>query len=330
MHYEQKEVTHMIRNVSRAVAGVAAAALAMSLGISTAYAVDATAVIKAKSGSQVLGMTPGVITVTTSHPGKVDFFADGVAIKDCAAVATTTVSPYTATCTWTATTAGDHPLTAKFTPTDTTIAPVTSAAVAGSVGTPINQGAPYDKIGLYVDTVNASGSPAKTLAASLQTNSCVIMSQFARGMGIVFRVYVNDYSRGGIAVTNNEAKVSVVVKGWDTPVALSYSNHGGSAFWAGLLSTGEPGSGKYSTLGVIDYNVEVSMVERPAVTKQVTETKYVAVKKNGKLVKLNGKVVYEPKKVTTTVVVTPAVMTGEKYVYTPSRWPSSSLLTLNA
>ena len=324
----------MIRTVSRAVAGVAAAALAMSLGIASASAADATIVIKAKSGSQVLGFTPGVITVTTSVPGKVDFFADGVAISGCAAVATNTdKAPYTAVCTWAATKAGEIPLTAKLTPTDATIAAVTSAPVAGSVGTPINAGGqpfPYEHVGLYVDTVNGSGTPAKTLAASLQGNSCVIMSQFARGMGIVFRVYVNDYARGGAPITSNEAKVSVVIKGWDTPVVLSYGNHSGAAFWAGQLVTGEPGSGKYSTLGVVDYSIEVSMIEKPAVTKKVTETQYVAVKKNGKVVKLNGKVVYEPKKVTKTVVVSPAVMTGEKYVYTPSRWPSTSLLTLNA
>lgn len=321
----------MIRPVSRLIAGVMAAAVAMSLGIASASAADATIVIKAKSGSQVLGMTPGVITVTTSVPGKVDFFAEGSAISGCAAVATNTdKAPYTATCTWTATKAGNIPLTASLTPTDAAIAKVTSAAVDGSVGTPINQGAPYDKIGLYADTVNASGSPAKTLAASLQANSCVIMSQFGRGMGIVFRVYVNDYSRGGLPVTSNEAKVSVTIKGWDTPVVLSYGNHSGAAFWAGMLATGEPGSGKYSTLGVIDYNVEVSMIEKPAVTKQVTETKYVAVKQSGKVVKVDGKVVYAPVKVTKTVVVTPAVMSGEKYVYTPSRWPSTSLLTLNA
>ena len=264
----------------------------------------------------------------------VDFFADGVAISGCAAVATNTdKAPYTAVCTWTATKAGEVPLTAKLTPTDATIAAVTSAPVAGSVGTPINAGGqpfPYEHVGLYVDTVNGSGTPAKTLAASLQGNSCVIMSQFARGMGIVFRVYVNDYARGGAPITSNEAKVSVVIKGWDTPVVLSYGNHSGAAFWAGQLVTGEPGSGKYSTLGVVDYSIEVSMIEKPAVTKKVTETQYVAVKKNGKVVKLNGKVVYEPKKVTKTVVVSPAVMTGEKYVYTPSRWPSTSLLTLNA
>lgn len=324
----------MIRTVSRTVVGVAAAALMMSVGITSAAAADATIVIKAKSGSQVLGFTPGVITVTTSVPGKVDFFADGVAIAGCAAVATNAdKAPYTATCAWTASKAGEFPLTAKLTPTDTAIAAVTSAAVAGSVGTPINAGGqpfPYEHVGLYVDTVNGSGSPAKTLAASLQGNSCVIMSQFARGMGIVFRVYVNDYARGGAAVTSNEATVKVTIKGWDTPVTLGYGNHGGAAFWAGQLVTGEPGSGKYSTLGVVDYSVEVSMIEKPAVTKKVTEMQYVAVKKNGKAVKVNGKPVFTAKSVTKTIVVTPAVMTGEKYVYTPSRWPSTSLLTLNA
>lgn len=324
----------MIRTVSRAIVGVAAAALAMSLGIASASAADATIVIKAKSGSQVLGFAPGVITVTTSVPGKVDFMADGAVISGCAAVATNTdKAPYTALCSWTATKAGEIPLTAKLTPNDAAVAAVTSAALAGSVGTPINapgQGFPYEKIGLYVDTVNGSGSPAKTLAASLQGNSCVIMSQFARGMGIVFRVYVNDYSRGGAAVTSNEAKVSVTVKGWDTPTVLSYGNHSGAAFWAGQLVTGEPNSGKYSALGVVDYSVEVTMIDKPAVTKKVTSTTYVAKKKNGKVVKIDGKVVYEAKQVTQTVVVTPAVMTGEKYVYTPSRWPSTSLLMLNA
>lgn len=321
----------MIRTVSRAVAGVAAVAMAMSLGIASAAAADATLTFGRNPGSQVFGpeFAAGVITVTASVPGKVAFTADGASITDCTAVATTSAAPFTASCQWKSGKAGAIPLTATLTPTDTTIAAVTAKGT-GSVGTPINQGGPYDKIGLYVDTVNASGSPAKTLAASLQANSCVIMSQFGRGMGIVFRVYVNDYQRGGIPVTNNEAKVSVVVKGWDTPVTLAYGNHSGAAFWAGVLNTGEPGSGKYSTLGVVDYTVEVSMIEKPAVTKKVTETKYVALKKNGKVVKVSGKTVFVPTKVTKDVVVTPAVMTGEKYVYTPSRWPSTSLLTLNA
>lgn len=321
----------MIRTVSRAAAGVAAVAMAMSLGIASAAAADATLTFGRNPGSQVFGpeFAAGVISVTASVPGKVAFSADGAVIAGCESVATAAAAPYTATCQWKSTKAGNVPLSATLTPTDTTIAAKTVTGT-GSVGTPINQGGPYDKIGLYVDTVNASGSPAKTLAASLQSNSCVIMSQFGRGMGIVFRVYVNDYQRNGIPVTNNEAKVSVVVKGWDTPVTLSYGNHSGAAFWAGVLNTGEPGSGKYSTLGVIDYTVEVAMVEKPAVTKKVTQTKYVAVKKNGKVVKVNGKTVYEAKKVTSNVVVTPAVMTGEKYVYTPSRWPSTSLLTLNS
>lgn len=322
----------MKRTISRIAVGVAATAIAMAAGVSSAAAVDATLTFGRNPGSQVLGFSPGVITVTASVPGKVAFTADGAAISGCDAVATAEKAPYTASCTWTGTKAGNIALTATLTPTDSTIAAVTVKGT-GSVGTPINQAGqqfPYERIGLYVDTVNGSGAPAKTLAASLQGNSCVMLSQFSRGMGIVFRVYVNDYSRGGAPVTSNEAKVSVTVKGWDTPTVLSYGNHSGAAFWAGQMLTGEPGSGKYSTLGVVDFNVEVSMIEKPAVTKQVTETRYVQVKSNGKVVKVDGKVMYEPKKVTKTVVVTPAVMTGEKYVYTPSRWPSTSLLTLNA
>ena len=325
----------MKRSISRMAVGVVATAIAMTAGVSTAHAADATLTFGRNPGSQVLGFSPGVITVTASVPGKVAFTADGAAISGCDAVATAEKAPYTASCTWTGTKAGNAALTATLTPTDSTIAAVTVKGT-GSVGTPINQAGqqfPYERIGLYVDTVNGSGAAgvqAKTLAASLQGNSCVMLSQFGRGMGIVFRVYVNDYARGGAPVTSNEAKVSVTIKGWDTPTVLSYGNHSGAAFWAGQLLTGEPGSGKYSTLGVVDYNVEVSMIEKPAVTKKVTETKYVQVKSNGKVVKVNGKVMYEPRKVTKTVVVTPAVMTGEKYVYPPSRWPSTSLLTLNA
>lgn len=325
----------MKRSISRIAVGVAATAIAMSAGISTASAADATLTFGRNPGSQVLGFAPGVITVTASVPGKVAFTADGAAISGCDAVATAEKAPYTASCTWTGTKAGNVALTATLTPTDSTIAAVTAKGT-GSVGTPINQAGqqfPYERIGLYVDTVNGSGAvgvAAKTLAASLQGNSCVMLSQFARGMGIVFRVYVNDYSRGGAPVTSNEAKVQVTIKGWETPVVLSYGNHSGAAFWAGQLLTGEPGSGKYSTVGVVDYNVEVSMIEKPAVTKKVVQTVYVPVKSNGKAMKVNGKVVYEPKRVTKTQVVTPAVMTGEKYVYTPSRWPSTSLLTLNA
>lgn len=325
----------MKRFISRIAVGTAATALAMAAGISSAAAVDATLTFGRNPGSQVLGFSPGVITVTASVPGKVAFTVDGATVSGCDAVATTDKAPYTASCTWTGTKAGNAALTATLTPTDTTIAAVTVKGT-GSVGTPINQAGqqfPYERIGLYVDTVNGSGAPgvqAKTLAASLQGNSCVMLSQFSRGMGIVFRVYVNDYSRGGAPVTSNEAKVQVTIKGWDTPVVLSYGNHGGAAFWAGQLLTGEPGSGKYSTVGVVDYNIEVSMIEKPAVTKKVMQTVYVPVKSNGKTVKVNGKTVFEPKKVAKTIVITPAVMTGEKYVYTPSRWPSTSLLTLNA
>lgn len=321
----------MFRIKSRGLAVVATVAISLTLGIPAAHAADPTLTFGRNPGSQVFGLAPGVIAVTASVPGKVAFTADGVAISGCDAVATTESAPFTASCTWTAAKAGNVPITAKLTPTDSTLTAITASGTA-SVGTPINQPGQnfkYERLGLYVDTVNASGSPAKTLAASLQSNSCVQMSQFARGMGIVFRVYVNDYQQNGIPLTNNDAKVSITIKGWDTPTVLSYGNHSGSAFWAAALTTGEPGSGKYNALGTIDYSVEVTLIEKPEVTKKVVETTYVAMKKNGKTVKVDGKVVYQPQKVTKTVVVTPAVM-GEKFVYSPSRWATTSLLTLNA
>jgi hypothetical protein len=319
----------MNRKLTRFAVSVASLGLVAAIGIAPAHAADPTLTFNARTGTNaVLNLIPGVITVTASVPGKVAFFAKGVAIKDCEAISTAAAAPYTATCTWVPTIPGPTDLTAQLTPTDTSLAKVTTRPLAVSVGTPINQGEGYQPVSVYVDTVNGPGT-VTSLAPFLNNASCVIMSQFVRGMTIVFRVYANDHMRDGIPLTSENAKVEVVVPGVANPIALSYGNHSGAAFWAGTLATGEPGSGRYSTLGTINYSINVTLLEKKAVTKTVNAVKYVKVLKNGKPQKVDGKFVYKAVTYKQVQILEPEVK-GLTYVYSPSRWPTSSLLTLNA
>lgn len=335
----------MNRKLRQLTIGVASAAMVASMGITPSQAADdPTLTFAARTGRlAVLNLNPGPIAVTASVPGKVAFFAKPKAasaatvIKGCEAKDTTTTSPFTATCNWEPGVDGEHTLTAELTPTDAALAKAQAKAITVWVGTPINQGEGYTPVSVYVDTV--TGTPvagqASSLAPYVNNGSCVMVSQFVRGMTIVFRVYANDHTRGGIPLTQNDAKVEIVVAGLATPIALSYANHSGdtgpiaTAFWAGSMATGEPGSGRFSTLGTISYQVRVTLIEVPEVTRQVKAIKYVKVKKNGKFVKVNGKFIFAPVTYTKTEVVTPAVQ-GKTYVYDPGRWPTSSLLTLNA
>lgn len=323
---------------TRITVGIASFGLALSMGIAPAHAADPTLTFNARTaGNAVLNMDPGTIAVTASVPGKVAFYAQpkGAAatavIVGCEAKDTAATAPYTATCTWVPKVAGEHTLTAELTPTDTALAKVAAKPLTAYVGTPINEGEGYTPVSVYVDTITGTAVPNQvgSLAPFLNNASCVLMSQFVRGMTIVFRVYANDHMRDGIPLTRDEATVEILVAGVEKPIALSYGNHSGAAFWAGTLATGEDGSGKYSTLGTIKYKVRVTLIEVPEVTRQVDAVKYVKVKKNGKFVKVDGKYVYRTVTYKKTEIVTPAVK-GTSYVYDPSRWPSSSLLTLNA
>jgi uncharacterized repeat protein (TIGR02543 family) len=77
----------------------------------------------ANSAVQV-GIT-NTITATTSTAGSVSFQTDQGVIPDCSAVATTTVSPFTATCPWTPT-SSYFTLNATLTPTNSELATTTS------------------------------------------------------------------------------------------------------------------------------------------------------------------------------------------------------------
>ena len=91
--------------------------------------------------------------------------------------------------------------------------------------------------------------------------------------------------------SNNTSKAFIEVAGVKDPIALSYGNHSGVAFWTGILKTGA--APLYSTLGVI--NFKVTLVAKDATSIKVLATKLV-VKKNAdgsRVLGTNGKSVYE-------------------------------------
>lgn len=339
----------MTRFAARALAGAATAAVASAMLMSPASAATATLTVKVVTKPIVSSVTgasilQGTISATASVAGTVAFTtaatatAEATVIKGCEAVATTTASPFVAMCSsWTGVAPGAIYVGATLTPTDTTIAKVTATPLASLVSKPINETGEKD-LSLYVDTVNGSSTKVNLSdvnAGGVQYvtgGGCVVMNQFMQGQQIVWRIYVNNYANGGAPLTGQDATMNIKIAGWDTPVALSYGDHSGTSFWAGALNTGTAGSGKFSALGSINYTINITMLEKPAVTKDVTTTKYVKVvdPKTKKAVKVNGAFVWKPVKVKSTVVVTPAVV-GRTIAMTPASWAAAaSVLTLSA
>ncbi len=337
----------MNRIATRVLAGTAAVAVISALGITAASAATATITVKASTSPVVLAdgssAVDGALSATASVAGTVSFTAGGAVIKGCEALtATASGTSFVAICTpWKPAASGPIDVTATLTPTDTTIAKVTSAVVTVPVGKPINNVVANEPISIYADTVNGTGPQAfiSTATAGPTYNAatgCVLLSQFVQGQLIVFRVYATDFSRGGAPVTGNDATMNIKVAGWDTPVAMTYGNHSGTAFWAGALATGPAGSGKYSTVGTISYKINMTMIDKPAVTKDVvkTVTKFVKVinKKTKKAIKVNGAYVWKPVNATvkSTEIVTPAVM-GRSISFDPAVWAAAaSNVTLSA
>ena len=253
-------------------------------------------------GSAVFGLDPAFITATSSAAGAVKFTAVGAVIKSCEAVATTTVAPFVAKCTWLPAASGPTALGATLTPTDTaTYSVVDAAPFTVKVGVPV-QGV-ISPMYLYVDTVLAGGTSG-VLAPRFGV-TCAVTSQYILGQTIVFRVYGNNSDRGGAVVdpTNTE-RAFITVAGVTDPIPLSYGNHSGVAFWAGVLKTGTA-PGLYNTLGVI--NFKVTIVATGLNTTKVLAAKMVKKVVNGKVVKKNGKIVYTPVAYYKTVTVSPAL-----------------------
>jgi len=315
----------MKRLISRIAIGALALGGIASFGVTTAWAATTVPTVVLSGGSAVFGVSPGVIKATASVPGAVNFTVGGTTITDCGAVATTTVTPFVAVCSWTPSAVGAAVLGATLTPTDTATYATATAAAFNVIVADAIQGV-LNPVTLYVDTVLGSG--ATGVLAPRVGGSCAIASQFIVGQMIVFRVYGNDATRGGAPLTPlNVSSATVTVTGVATPITLNYGNHSGVAFWTAAMKTGDA-PGLYNTLGVIDFKVTMDTIAVPAVTKLVNATKYVPTLRNGKHVLSHGKWVFHKVNYKKTVVVTPAVPGAVGTFH--SSFPTSSQLTLNA
>ena len=244
-------------------------------GIAPAIAADAATVVLTGGNKAVVNTLPDSLVATTNSAGSVQYLADGKVIAGCEKVATTSVTPFKAICTWLPTVAAKVSLTAVFTPADTTVAAVTSAAVSAAVGSP-TQGV-VSPINIYADTVLASGS---TGVLAPRFSACAVQSEYLLGQTIVFRVYGNNADLGGAVMDNtNTAKAYIEVAGVKDPITLSYGNHSGISFWTGVLKTGTA-VGQYSTLGIINY--KVTMVAKDITVAKVLGTKRVSTTVDGK------------------------------------------------
>jgi len=293
--------------MKRMTSKVLIVALALSggaiVGGQTAFAAAAAPTVVLSGGSTVFGLNPAIIVATTSTAGNVAFSVGTTLITGCEAVATTTVTPFVAKCSWVPAAAGAATLNAVLTPTDAvnfTVANATPLVV--KTGTPV-QGIP-SPINLYVDTVLAGGTTG-VLAPRFGV-SCAITSQFIVGQTIVFRVYGSNSDLGGAVLdSSNVASASIQVAGVANPLPMSYGNHGGVAFWTGVLPTGTA-PGLYNTLGVINFKVTVVAKDQDSI--KVLSTKLVARVVNGKRVKdASGYQVYNRVSYYRTVPVTPAL-----------------------
>lgn len=269
------------------VASLAFTGAVLTGGVANAAPVATTLIVSGGNGVYDLG--PVVINGTASAAGVVEFTVNGKVVTGCEAVATATVTPFLAKCSWVPAKSGVTAITGKFTPTDAaSFSPAASNTLNVNIGVPV-QGV-VSPIHIYVDTVLASGTSGP-LAPRFGV-SCAIQSEYIVGQGIVFRVYANNSDHGGAVMdTTNTTKAFIEVSGVKDPIQMSYGNHSGAAFWTGVLRTGT-NPGQYNTLGLINY--KVTMVAKDSTTMKVLSTKLVAKMENGKrVIGADGRTVYD-------------------------------------
>ena len=276
--------------MKKVISGIAIAALAIAGGAITggaAYAAPAASTLIMSGGNGVFDLGPIVINGTASSAGSVAYSVNGKVVSGCEAVPTTTVAPFVAKCSWIPSASGTTVITGAFTPTDVAaFAPAASNNLNVKIGIPV-QGI-VSPLHIYVDTVLASGS---TGALAPRFNGCAIMNEFMVGQTIVFRVYANNADQGGAVMdSSNTSKAFIEVAGIKDPIAMSYGNHSGVAFWTAVLKTGA--APLYSTIGVI--NFKVTMIAKDSTTMKVLSTKLVRKLEDGKRVlDASGRTVYE-------------------------------------
>lgn len=312
--------------MKKMIAGIAIGAMALvggAFGAGAAVAAPAETTLVLSGGSGVYQLDPIVINATASVAGTVAFKLAGTVIVGCSAVSTTTVAPFIAKCSWVPAAAGPSALSGVLTPTDAVnFASVTSPTLNVKVGVP-TQGV-VSPIHIYVDTVLASGTSG-ALGPRFGV-SCAITNEYIVGQGIVFRVYANNSDQGGAVMdSKNTAKAYIEIAGVKDPIALSYGNHSGIAFWTAVLKTGV--APLYNTLGVINY--KVTMVAKDSSTMKILSTKLVPRVVDGKRVRSDdGRQVYDRVSYYRTVTINP-VLKGATGVFTPN-WTAASMLTLFA
>ena len=276
--------------MKKVISGIAIAVLAIAGGAVTggaAYAAPVATTLIMSGGNGVFDLGPIVINGTASAPGSVAYSVNGKVVSGCEAVPTTTVAPFVAKCSWIPAASGTTVITGAFTPTDLAgFAPAASNNLNVKIGIPV-QGI-VSPLHIYVDTVLASGS---TGALAPRFNGCAIMNEFMVGQTIVFRVYANNADQGGAVMdSSNTSKAFIEVAGIKDPIAMSYGNHSGVAFWTAVLKTGA--APLYSTIGVI--NFKVTMIAKDSTTMKVLSTKLVRKLEDGKRVlDASGRTVYE-------------------------------------
>lgn len=269
------------------IASIALSGAALTAGVANAAPAVTTLIVSGGNGVYDLG--PVVINGTASAAGTVEFTVNGKVVTGCEAVATATVTPFLAKCSWVPAKSGFTVITGKFAPTDAAnFAPTGSNTLNVNIGVPV-QGV-VSPIHIYVDTVLASGTSGP-LAPRFGV-SCAIQSEYIVGQGIVFRVYANNADHGGAVMdTTNTAKAFIEVAGVKDPIQMSYGNHSGAAFWTGVLRTGT-NPGQYNTLGIINY--KVTMAAKDSTTMKVLATKLSPKMENGKrVIGTDGRTVYE-------------------------------------
>jgi hypothetical protein len=278
--------------MKKIMSAVMVASLALAGAVSTsgiANAAPAATTLIVSGGNGVYDLGPVVINGTASALGTVEFIVNGKVVTGCETVATASIAPYVAKCSWVPAKSGATVITGNFTPNDATnFAPAVSNTLNVNIGVPV-QGV-VSPIHIYVDTVLASGTSGP-LAPRFGV-SCAIQSEYIVGQGIVFRVYANNADHGGAVMdTTNTAKAYIEVSGVKDPIQMSYGNHSGAAFWTGVLRTGT-NPGQYNTLGVINY--KVTMVAKDSSTMKVLSTKLILKKVDGvKVLGADGRPVYE-------------------------------------
>ena len=277
--------------MKKVISGIAVAVLALAGAVSTggqALAAPAASTLVMSGGNGVFDLGPIIINGTASAAGTVAFTVNGKIVTGCEAVATTTVTPFVAKCSWVPAAAGATVITGTFTPTEAVnFAPASGNTLNVKIGVPV-QGV-VSPIHIYVDTVLASGTSGP-LAPRFGV-SCAVQSEYIVGQGIVFRIYANNSDQGGAVMdSTNTAKAYIEIAGVKDPIQMSYGNHSGAAFWTGVLKTGA--APLYNTLGVI--NFKVTMVAKDSTTMKVLSTKLVPRMENGKRVlNATGGTVYD-------------------------------------